>query len=77
MSLYVKADDQWANYLSGAWETGMIRGASVIIGRKQVVGSQLAAIADPAPGSIIDAEARVAISQLLVAMRQHGLIAGE
>jgi hypothetical protein len=77
MALRVKTDGQWVSYWAGAWELGTIRGASVIIDGKQVLGSQAAAIAAPTAGSIIDAEARAAISQLLVAVRQHGLIAGE
>jgi hypothetical protein len=77
MALYVKSNDQWATYRSGSWEIGAIRGATVIIGGKQVVGNQAAAIADPTGGSVIDTEARAAVSQLLLALRQHGLIAGE
>lgn len=77
MTVYVKADDQWANYRAGIWEVGTIRGTTVVIGGKQVVGRQVAAIADPAAGSIIDAEARATIGQMLDAMRQHGLIAIE
>lgn len=77
MAVYVKADDQWANYRAGTWEIGTIRGTSVVLDGKQVVGNQVAAIADPSAGTIIDAEARAAIAQMLGAMRQHGLIAIE
>lgn len=77
MSLYVKAENLWANFRAGAWETGVVRGARVLIGGQQVVGNQASAIANPAAGATIDAEARSAISQVLDAMRQHGLIAGE
>lgn len=77
MTVYVKADDQWADYRAGTWEIGTVRGTSVVLGGKQVVGSQVAAIVDPTAGTTIDAEARAAISQVLSAMRQHGLIAIE
>ena len=41
----------------------------------QVVGSQQAAIANPAGGLTIDAEARTAIGSILTALKTHGLIA--
>lgn len=40
----------------------------------QVVGGQEAAILDPTGGATVDAEARTAISLILTAMRNHGLI---
>jgi hypothetical protein len=77
MTVYVKADNQSANYRVGTWEMGIIRGTSVVLDGKQVVGGQAAAIVDPTAGTTIDAEARAAIGQMLSAMRQHGLIAIE
>ena len=75
MSLYVKADGQWASYRANTWEIGTLRGSSLMIGGQQVVGQRSAAIADPAAGSTIDVEARAAIGDILGALRQHGLIA--
>jgi hypothetical protein len=74
MSAYVKSDNQWANYRSGAWETGMLRGASVLIGGVQVVGNQAAPIASPTGGSTVDSEGRATIDAILAALRAHGLI---
>jgi hypothetical protein len=74
MTLYVKANDSWANYRQGAWETGMMRGSSLIIGGQQVVGSRGGAIGAPAGGLTVDSEARATIAQILSAMRTHGLI---
>jgi hypothetical protein len=74
MSAYVKADGVWANYRSGAWEFGALRGSALVIGGDQVVGSRLAAIASPAGGTSIDTEARTTIDQILAALREHGLI---
>jgi hypothetical protein len=73
--LYVKSAGEWANFRSGTWEFGVVRASSLMIGGQRVVGDQLAAIADPAGGSTIDAEARTAVDLILAAMRQHGLIA--
>lgn len=54
----------------------MLRGTSLALGGSQVVGSRLAAIPGPTGGANIDVEGRGAISQILAALRQHGLIEG-
>jgi len=74
MSAYVKATGTWASFHSGAWEIGVVRGASLILGGMQVVGSRLAAIPEPSGGTNLDVEARGTINQILAALRQHGLI---
>ena len=74
MSAYVKSTGTWANYRAGSWEIGTLRGAAVVIGDTQVVGSQLAPIAGPTGGAVADVEGRAAINEILAALRQHGLI---
>jgi hypothetical protein len=74
MSAYVKANGTWANYRSGAWELGTLRGTNVVLGGVQVVGARLAAISAPVGGANADVEARTTISQILASLRQHGLI---
>lgn len=74
MLAYVRSTSLWAVYRSGDWELGSVRGSSLIIGGQQVVASRGAAIAAPAGGAIVDAEARSALGQILSALRQHGLI---
>ncbi|MFL6722254.1 MAG: DUF2793 domain-containing protein [Sphingomonas sp.] len=74
LSAYVKASAAWANYRSGAWEIGTLRGSTVVIGGQQVVGGRRAAIGDPASGAVVDSQARTAIGQILAALRSHGLI---
>lgn len=74
ISLYVKSVGEWAVYRAGAWDIGLLRGSSLIIGGQQVVGSRGAAIGSATGGTTIDTEARTAIDQILAAMRQHGLI---
>ena len=41
----------------------------------KVVGSQQATINNPAGGTIVDAESRVAIASIITALKNHGLIA--
>ena len=74
MIAYVKATGTCASYRAGAWEFGIVRGTSLILGGSQVVGSRLGAIAGPNGGTIVDTEGRTAINQVLAALRQHGLI---
>jgi len=74
MSAWVKSSGIPTVYRSGAWELGTVRGSSLVIDGQQVVGGRAAAIASPAGGATVDAEARAAIAAVLVPMRQHGLI---
>jgi len=74
MNLFVRSTGTWALHRAGAWELGLVRGSSLVIGGQQVVGARAAGIATPAGGSTIDAEARTAVAQILSALRAHGLI---
>ena len=75
LSALVKTSGLRAEYRSGAWAIGIIVAGQVEIGGVQVLGGQAAAMTSPSGGSTIDAEARSAISLILAALRQHGLIA--
>jgi hypothetical protein len=74
LSVYVRSLGTCAAFRLGTWELGKLRGSSIVIGGDQVIGHRGAAIADPAGGGVVDSEARMAISQVLAALRQHGLI---
>ena len=62
----------------GANATCLVDGRSLRTGLfvdgEQVVGTRAEAIASPAGGATVDAEARTAVSQILAALRTHGLI---
>lgn len=75
LTALIRSNGLTAMYRSGAWELGTLRGERVEIGGQQVVGSRGPAIAGPVAGSVIDAEARTAVSAILSAIRLHGLIA--
>ena len=49
--------------------------AGVVVDGNQVVGGQQGAIANPVGGITIDLQSRVAVNQILDALRAHGLIA--
>jgi hypothetical protein len=50
-------------------------GKALQINGTQVVGQRGSAIANPSGGATVDAEARVVLSNILSALRTHGLIA--
>lgn len=74
MNVYVRSDGIWGVYRQGSWEFGTLRGTSLLISGQQVIGARQPAIAGPTGGTTIDSQARTAVNQVLVAMRQHGLI---
>ena len=75
LTTLVKSSGQFAVYSGGSWELGQLRGASLSVGGNQVVGPQLAAVAEATGGTTVDTEARAAIAAILDRLRQHGLIA--
>lgn len=74
MTALVKSSGLIASYSGQSWETGTVRVQRVMVDGVQVLASRAAAIPDPAGGTIVDAEARSALAQILSAMRQHGMI---
>ena len=75
MTALDKASGQTAAYDGTAWSIGAIKGATLKLGASQVVGARLAAVANPTGGTVIDVEARAAITLILDRLRTHGLIA--
>lgn len=77
MAAIVKPSGLTSTYGASGWETGVVRAQRIEIGGLQVIGSRAAAVGDPAGGTLVDAEARAALSQILSALRSHGMIAPE
>jgi hypothetical protein len=71
-----KSSGTVAAYGAAGWEMGVVRASRIIVDGQQVVGPQGGAIADPAGGTTVDLEARSTITEILSALRQHGLISG-
>lgn len=67
--------DQFFGWFDGTvWHWGDWPGASIRIGGQQVVGPARPAITNPSGGVTIDSQARTAISAILQALRDHGLL---
>lgn len=74
MRLTVRSSGVDLHFWNGAWRLGSVRADELVIGGARVVGSAAAAIGDPAGGTTIDANARACLTQILAALRGHGLI---
>jgi hypothetical protein len=75
MGVWCEAQATPARWRTGAWEYGQVRAERLLVNGVPVVGAQQAAIAEPAGGTTVDARTRAAVSQILAALRAHGLIA--
>ena len=63
-----------SRFWSGAaWSDGKLPVAGILVEGKQVVGPRLPAVPSPSGGTTIDAEARAAVSAIIVALKTHGL----
>jgi hypothetical protein len=74
MTLYERTSGTPATFRDEAWHVGTLCGSSLRIDGVQVVGPQTGAIASPAGGTVVDAEARAALDAILGTLREHGLI---
>ena len=73
-SAHVKSTGLRADFRGGAWEFGVVRAGSVTIGGVQVIAARSTAIVSPSGGSTVDSAARIAVDEILAALRHHGLI---
>lgn len=73
MTAWVVEDAGFALFSSGNWTVGRAYGRLIVEG-EQVVGPRAESIEEPDGGTTVDAEARIAIAQILVALREHGLV---
>ncbi len=69
-----QAQGLWIHWNGAGWSDGSLPASSIRIGGEKVVGARQPAIASPSNGTIIDAEGRAAITQIIVALRTHGMI---
>lgn len=62
-------------FMAGQWSAGLVKASEVQVNGLKVVGTQQPAISSISGGNVVDIEARLALTQILAAMRSHGLIA--
>jgi hypothetical protein len=74
MTVWLIGDRVTTRWTGTGWEAGSVHADRVIIGAYQVVSTRQPAIADPSGGSVVDGAARSALTAILAALRQHGLI---
>ena len=67
------AEAEW-RWTGSAWSAGELFGSALVVDGEQVVAGRQPAIASPSGGTIIDAEGRAAVDQIIVALKSHGLI---
>jgi hypothetical protein len=73
MTAWVLEDAGFALFSEGTWRIGEAHGRLIVDG-EQVVGARADAIEEPDGGATVDTEAREAITAILVALREHGLV---
>ena len=74
MTVLDRASGQSLNYRGGTWESGIVRAQEVRIGGVTIIRHRQPAVGNPTGGAVVDSECRAALSQILAAMRAHGLI---
>jgi hypothetical protein len=75
MLVWSLADGLPVRFDGARWSIGALHAVELVIGGKTVIRSQQSPIADPDGGTSVDGPARQAISAILQALREHGLIA--
>jgi len=75
MAVWIIEAAEIARYFKGVWRLGEVRCSKVVIAGSTVLGAQRAAIAAPIGGTTSDIEARATLTEILNALRGHGLIA--
>lgn len=71
---WIKGEAVFAYRSGGEWRSDAWPVKGLKIDDAMLLAPPQPAIADPASGSVVDAEARMALVQILAALRQHGLI---
>jgi len=59
---------------NSAWEAGVTHVQEIQVDGRKVLGGQQPQILAPVGGSLVDLEARAAISELIASLQAHGLI---
>lgn len=74
MLVWNKAEGNWLHWTGNGWSDGAMPVSAILVGGQQVVGPRLAEVPSPSGGTVIDAEARAAITSVIATLKSHGLI---
>ena len=74
MQVWNKAAGYWLHWTGSGWSDGTMPASAILIDGQQVVGPRLEGVPSPSGGTVIDAEARSAITALIATLKSHGLI---
>ncbi len=74
MRIEVADENMVCRFNGTAWLPDAVRPDGVYLDDVKIIGPRAEPVADPLGGSVVDAEARTALMQLLTALRSHGLI---
>ena len=74
MLAWSAAEGVFARFDGARWQAGEIAAKRLMVDGEQVVGARQPAIAAASGGTVIDTEARTAISAILATLSAHGLI---
>ena len=74
MSVIDRVSGQSIAWRGGSWESGVARVAEVRVNGTKVLAERQEPVADPAGGTVVDAECRSAVADILDRLRAHGLI---
>ena len=74
MQLVNKSSGETMSYIGSIWQSGIVRAQEVQVNGQRVLGERQPATADPIGGTAMDTECRAAVSDILAALRAHGLI---
>jgi len=73
MTLWNKDGGYWVHWNGASWSDGELPVRRIHVNGQQVVGGRQPLIPTPSGGTVIDAEARAALAQVIATLMTHGL----
>jgi len=74
MTVWNKSSGVPMQWSGNGWSEGRLACAGLTVAGQSVVGERQPAVASPSGGTIIDQQARAAVSALIATLKSHGLI---
>jgi hypothetical protein len=74
MAAWDKKAAYWIQWRGTDWSGGDVTASSLVISGQQVVGPRQPAVPSPSGGTVIDEQARAAVTAVIATLKSHGLI---